>query len=554
MKISALLLSIAIYISITIILFPSSIYAETIDISPYDPVFGDRMQIEVEAKKEKRGIKVDQDLKIGPEANQLPFPKLEEESKVFSNDDAIRNSLPEEVYRRNLRFNDPSSIRGEIPHPGCGVDIRSSATDFTTSQDYNKMLLRSRYWQAVLVPGEGSDLTLSVSPPFIPGIPQSIANCHDAGGIPLQETLLPGNTPPNPLGILGELLKRLMDLLAGLLPGETQKINITLQQLKYLPGEEVLKEQTVAEDVGFLQFFKPEHLGFSTEGDQNENTPYRVGKGTQTREINYSCIATFKKGSENLSKSLYPEGLAPTLASAKESPDQSVPCSKPEPVMVFAPVPEGPAPARDVERVIENKPPSVIPGGNIFAMVGSPKSQELKGFIEAASRSFRVPPSVLAAVAWIEGSGMWNLSDSDVGRYSAPGAQSPLNPNPNGCGAVGPMQFLNGGVATKCGTFTGQPMPNVFAIYANAVNEATGENRIPDPRNIKDAVYAAAKKLETAAKQVGNTQGTWTEGMVRAAAGGYYGSCRPDSATQRRFGQGVSYCDFVWSNVIESVE
>lgn len=557
-RIPALLLSIFLFISITILyhypLSPSTVYAETIDISPYDPVFGDRIQIEVEAKKEKGGIKVDQDLKIGPEANQLPFPKLEEESKVFSNDDAIRNSLPEEVYRRDLRFNDPSSIRGKIPHPGCGADIRSSATDFTTNQDYNKMLLRSRYWQAVLVPEKGSDLNLSVSPPFIPDMPQSIANCHDADGIPLRETTLPGNTPPNPIGILGEFLKRLADFLAGLLPGETQKMNITLQQLKYLPGEEVLKKQTVAEDDGFLQFFKPEHLEFSTEGDQNENTPYRVGKETQTREINYSCIATFKKGSGNLLKSLYPEELAPALAGAKEKPDQFVPCSEPEPVMVFAPVPEGPKPARDVEDVLEEEPPSAVPGRNIFAMTNNPKSQKLREIIEAASRGFNVPPSVLSAIAWIEGGGMWNLSEEEAIRYSAPGAQSPLNPNPNGCGAVGPMQFLNDGVATGCGDYTGKPMPDVWASYANAVNEATGEGRSPSVRNIKDGLYAAAKKLEASARRVGDTSGTWSEGMVKAAAGGYYGSCRPDGATQRRFGQGVGYCDFVWSNVVASAQ
>ncbi|MEK7182800.1 MAG: hypothetical protein AAB694_01435, partial [Patescibacteria group bacterium] len=65
----------------------------------------------------------------------------------------------------------------------------------------------------------------------------------------------------------------------------------------------------------------------------------------------------------------------------------------------------------------------------------------------------------------------------------------------NGCGARGPMQFLNDGIAASCGAYTGQPMPDVWSSYANAVNETTGGNRNPNVCNTQDSLYAAAKKL-----------------------------------------------------------
>lgn len=196
-----------------------------------------------------------------------------------------------------------------------------------------------------------------------------------------------------------------------------------------------------------------------------------------------------------------------------------------------------------------------IPPGPAANGLPAPQSQKLNGLIKQAAVAFSVPPSVLAAVAWTESwsqtKGMWEYMDSEIEQYSASGAISPLNPNPNGCRAVGPMQFVNGGVATDCGKYTRREMPDIWQAYANAVNEATGENRTPNPRNIKDAIYAAAKKLKDGSGTAKDNP-SWNETAVRNSIQSWYGSCEPDAITEARFGKDKGFCDFVWEVFLQS--
>lgn len=83
---------------------------------------------------------------------------------------------------------------------------------------------------------------------------------------------------------------------------------------------------------------------------------------------------------------------------------------------------------------------------------------EMQALYDEAGSAFGVDPALLAAVGKVE---------CDHGRY-------PRCNEPNEAGAVGPMQFL----------------PSTFARWASASGSPA-----PDPRNPRDAVFAAAAKL-----------------------------------------------------------
>lgn len=196
-----------------------------------------------------------------------------------------------------------------------------------------------------------------------------------------------------------------------------------------------------------------------------------------------------------------------------------------------------------------------LPSGPLAKGLPAPKSRELENMIKDAAIAFGLPLPVLATVAWTESwhqaRGMWEFTDEEIRRYSEPGAISPLNPNPNGCRAAGPLQFLIGGIAVDCGVYTDRGMPDVWGDFKNAVNEATGENRTTDYRNIKDTIYAAAKKLKQGSGTSKNDT-IWSEGAVRQSIQSWYGSCLADSITEARFGPDKSFCDFVWEIVLAS--
>lgn len=527
MKISALLLS----VSISVFIFPSFAYAETIDITP-TPEYGDT--IPIDASLNRQG---EINGEIGPKPNQVKFPDLSKEEGFYSQKDGLLNALPQGI-QQDLKFIDPTKqqindkFRGKIAHPLCdkariiksGEEteeiettdpvIKSNPVPFTPTEDFFQTILKTRFWQSIFVPQKGSDLNFSLDARE-PTISSQVGCNPDSQGktaeaVPVQ------NDPPAPLNFLGRLFENVLgflkDFFAGIFEGGV-RVAAKVEQTKYLPGETVLADQTVGQN-GFLNFFKPAGAEFTSQGDQEEQVAYKVLKDDRSVGVTYKGVSSLKSGTLDLVKSLYPEGMAPTSLAA-----------------IIAPPPTS----------------SEFPRG-----LPRPDSQALQNLINNAASSFGVPIPVLAAVAWVEGRAMWSLTDNEVEQYSAPGAVSPINPTPNGCRAVGPMQFLIGGVATYCPpNRTDTEMPDVWSEYANAVNEAAGENRTPNPRNIKDAIYATAKKLK-AHSQTAQGYATWGENDVRKAIAGWYGQCEPDNNTQARFGPGKGYCDFVWEAVVQS--
>lgn len=545
MKIPALFFSISIFISI----FPAFVYAETIDISP-QPEYGDT--IEVGTYLDSQG-KIEGE--IGPKLpNQLKFPDLSKEEDFYSKEAGLFNTLPQSE-QQSLNFKDPArqeikdeknNLGGEIAHPLCGKAklrkddgksfvetettdpiIKSSPVSFTPTEDFFQTILRTRFWQSILVPQKGSDLNFNITSSKAV-IPDKKDYCvPDKSGKPVEIVTIE-NAPPAKLDFFGGLFKNILDFIKDFLAGKfggAVQVTAKLEQTKYLPGETVLSDQTVGNN-GFLNFFKPEGAQFTNQGDEKEKVTYRVLKeDRENTGVTYKGVSSLKGGTLDLVKSLYPEGMAPeSLAEITTAPPQG--------------------------NLV-----GYIPPGPLATGLPDPKSKELENLIKSAATAFGVPIPVLSAVAWTESwhqnRGMWDYMDEEILRYSAAGAQSPLNPQPNGCRAAGPMQFIIGGVATDCGKYTGQDMSNIWSSYANAVNEAARENRTPDYRNIKDTIYAAAKKLKEGSGTPRDDI-IWNESTVRSSISAWYGSCQADSITQARFGPGKGFCDFVWDILVAS--
>ncbi|MDP3954907.1 MAG: C39 family peptidase [bacterium] len=187
----------------------------------------------------------------------------------------------------------------------------------------------------------------------------------------------------------------------------------------------------------------------------------------------------------------------------------------------------------------------VTPYGACSLSTNAPGSGALKEQIINASQWAGIPPAILAGIASIEGGHLFNYSDAQILQFSAPGAQDPINCEPNGCGARGPMQFLNDGTATDCGEYTGKKMPDTWSNYKDAVNQAIpAEQRDPNVCNIKDSLYAAAWMIKTLSETSGSQSCTWEKAIVDKVAAAYYGesSC---SETFDRLG-GKTYCDYLW--------
>jgi hypothetical protein len=147
-----------------------------------------------------------------------------------------------------------------------------------------------------------------------------------------------------------------------------------------------------------------------------------------------------------------------------------------------------------------------------------------------------VPPAVLEGVMLMEDASTFNLDAQQVREYSLPGNVIP-GCRPNQCSATGPMQMTIGrdsNGSTSCsgccwmGSCINQ-CPNAWATY--------GEG---NPCNLKDNVYAAARKLKNDSGAQSSTN--WTQEEVYRAARRYYGDC-----TERFPGRNnMTYCEFVW--------
>ena len=167
----------------------------------------------------------------------------------------------------------------------------------------------------------------------------------------------------------------------------------------------------------------------------------------------------------------------------------------------------------------------------------------LSEIFEETSIKVGVPKKILEAVLRIETLSTFNLSPSEIQKYSTPGNFLP-HCRPNICSATGPMQITIGvdhngnSSCPSCGLGF---CPNAWAVYGNAINILGNYSHSPNPCNIRDNIYAAAWKLK---KDSGATDLNWTKDQVFRAATRYYGSCS-DKYRYFRLG-GRTYCEYVW--------
>lgn len=436
MKIPALLLS----VSISIALFPAVVRAETLDITP-SPEPGDT--IKIEAFPNRQG---EIEGEIGPKPNRVKFPDLSKEEEFYSREDGFFNALPQ-VTQRGLKFNDPTPeeikarFRGQIAHPTCDdvqvikeftdpetgelvqirevdnqTSVKSAPVPFTPTQDFFQTLLRTRFWQSILVPQKGSDLNFSVTSSQ-PSVPDRREKCvPDTNGEPVDIVTIE-NAAPSPFDFLGGLADKIRSFLqnffAGIFKGDVRVI-AKLEQTKYLPGETVLADQTVGGS-GFLNFFKPEGAKFTNQGDEKEQVAYRVLKEDRNSiGVTYKGVSSLKGGTLDLVKSLYPEGMAPASLAPV------TPVSRPSSSLTFT------IPYRDISvRVSEAKKQEII--RETRASFPETRIEELWDTVATRALDAGINPA-FALTIWIEESG---ASDRGIERKN-PRGYSAFGCFPNG--------------------------------------------------------------------------------------------------------------------------
>ncbi len=182
----------------------------------------------------------------------------------------------------------------------------------------------------------------------------------------------------------------------------------------------------------------------------------------------------------------------------------------------------------------------------VSASGGTWKSQELINILTEAGQAYNVPPTALAGILTYEGyntSGTWAhaYSDSVVKAASEPGGKDP-NCISSSANARGPFQFIEDAAT------------NGWPTYKNAVIEAGARpaGYTPEICNIKDAAYAAAKKMrndltifdsyntscEVWDENPPPTGTEWSDNNLRQSGCHYYGKCG-DSVC----GSNSCYCD-----------
>lgn len=345
-RIPALLLSVS--VSVSTAFFPAAVRAEPLDINP-EPVYDDILPLSGNLPRSGGSIKGE----VGPKTNQLKFPNLTKENSFYANEESARNALPAELIDE-LKFQEGAKIEGKIGHSTCKVEVikytptegepiiekypdsrakvDTKSTGFTAPKEFSDLILRTRFWQSVFVPNQSSDLDFRLSPPSLPDeveLNKRLTECQRVNdGVSLGESTAVRNDPPSPLGGFANFLASVFDSIKDFLLNLVKGVNVTfvasVQEVKYLPGETKFEKQTVGKE-GFLGFFKPEGVPFSKAGDEKEQVPYVAGEDrNRTVEINYSGVASFKSGTLDLVKSLYPEGMAPaSLVSVVPAPGTS---------------------------------------------------------------------------------------------------------------------------------------------------------------------------------------------------------------------------------------
>lgn len=298
------------------------------------PVYGNTFPVEskiVGYPAEGSGLRGN----TGPQANSIEFPELKEENTFFLNREFMERALPAHLLEQGVEqfplFSPPGNLEATLAHTGCGAvtvngepydaQINPTETKFSTSSDYNSLLLTTRFWQSIFVPGKSANLKYSAEQPEnAPQVPARLGDCPDNSGSSLDAKRIE-NTPPSSLtiaffgNVLAPLQKAFQDLLT--LIGDATKISFlvkaNVEQVKYMPGEVAFEDQTVGNG-GFLNFFKPEQVEFTKEGNQEEMVPYEVAGQNQEQGIIFAGMSSFQSGKLDLENSIYPEGMSGSLA------------------------------------------------------------------------------------------------------------------------------------------------------------------------------------------------------------------------------------------------
>lgn len=502
--ISLFLLFACFSLSVSLVLAQEETTTETVgELDSGDPAWGEDVKETVTVRP---GGGLPQ-IKVGVIDQEFRFPDLTELNNTLEN--AIPALLPES----QLKLYSPpplESLNGKFFHPICRIDDNAPSSSDDPSEGvsnvktpdwWSNTLAITKLAQAIGVSTKNSGVKFENANPVFPGEEKNtpLDFCPQAPGT--SDNIIDRETSTDQTQIRFNLIGWLLDLLSNLAPGESKRVEVVSKPTGFVQGEKEFAEQT-SRDFGFLRSFCQEDQ-CPKEVDGLVNTPYRGGDGQI--DLVFQGLGGAREGYELLQESLYPEELQ-SLRALPLTP---------------------PLPPRS--------------GTGIFVEVGNP-SDELTNRISGAASAFGVPPGVLAAVAWVEGGSMWSRTSEEIRRYSAPGAEYPNNCDPNSCGARGPMQFTYG-VASSCGRYTDQFLDS-WSGYANAYNEATGENRQTKVCNIADSMYAASKKLK---QNSGATSADWTQDQVFRAVGRYYGEGDTCQEVHARLGN-KTYCQFVWDN------
>ena len=150
-------------------------------------------------------------------------------------------------------------------------------------------------------------------------------------------------------------------------------------------------------------------------------------------------------------------------------------------------------------------------------------NREMKKIIYSAADYAKVPPGILAGIISIESrNNVFKKYDTaEVAKHLANTAWTPVNCAANSCGAMGAMQMLTSyGVTNQCENQRARKVNN-WAAYACKRDSNTN----PNPGNLRDNIFAAARKVKADSGTTAGQNSNLSNTVVEKVAASYYGSC-----------------------------
>jgi hypothetical protein len=217
-------------------------------------------------------------------------------------------------------------------------------------------------------------------------------------------------------------------------------------------------------------------------------------------------------------------------------------------------------------------PEEVVPTGEIEPLPSGPPIEyeypsgaegEIRKIVVAAANWSGVPWPIIEAMLHIEGPHVFTLSVEEIIRIQQPNEKLTYNCQPNVCSAAGPMQLTTvgcqpfdtcqvhvGGGDTTNANCTRCPSacsyyPSAWSGLKNSVLEAENDGRTPNICNLKDSLFAAAKKMKINAQEKSFPEDSseyWNKDRVFWVARRYYGSCTTSIPRL----ENKTYCQYVW--------